>query len=58
MLKRNQLSQCGNKIKVAGLFDFMKSMKKNPTEDDERLTKEFYKTLCDELKTTLMAITH
>ena len=37
-----------------GLFNSMKSMKNNKTPGNDGLTKEFYETFCDVLKTHLM----
>lgn len=36
------------------LFNSMKSMKNNKTSGNDGLTKEFYKTFLDEMKTPLM----
>ena len=43
-----------NKISETDLFDSMKSMKNNKTSGSDGLTKEFYETFWDELKTPLM----
>ena len=43
-----------NKISETDLFDSMKSMKNKKTPCNYGLTKEFYETFWDELKTPLM----
>ena len=43
-----------NKTSEINLFDSMKSMKNNKTAGNDGLTKEFYETFWDELKTPLM----
>ena len=43
-----------NKISETDLFDSMKSMKNKKTPCNDGLTKEFYETFWDELKTPLM----
>ena len=45
---------CENKTSEINLFDSMKSMKNNKTAGNDGLTKEFYETFWDELKTPLM----
>ena len=53
-LTNKQYDLCENKINETDLFDSMKSMKKIKTPGNDGLTKEFYKTFWDELKTPLM----
>ena len=53
-LTNEQYDLCENKINETDLFDSMKSMKKIKTPGNDGLTKEFYKTFWDELKTPLM----
>ena len=48
-----QSNLCGNEIRETDLFDSMKSMKNNETPGNDGLTKEFYETFWDELKTFL-----
>ena len=43
-----------NKMSETGLFNSMKSMNNSKTPGNDGLTKEFYKTFCDVLKTHLM----
>ena len=53
-LTNEQYDLCKNKISETDLFDSMKSMKNNKVPGNDGLTKEFYKTFWDELKTPLM----
>ena len=53
-LTNEQYDLCENKISQTDLFDFMKSIKNNKTPGNNGLTKEFYETFWDELKTPLM----
>ena len=53
-LTNEQYDLCENKISETDLFDFMKSIKNNKTPGNNGLTKEFYKTFWDELKTPLI----
>ena len=57
-LTNEQYDLCENKISETDLFDFMKSMKNNKTPGNDGLTKEFYETFWDELKTTVMKSVH
>ena len=53
-LSNEQHDLCENKISETDLFYSMKSMKNNKTPGNDGLTKEFYETFWDELKTPLM----
>ena len=53
-MTNEQYDLCENKIGETDIFDSMKSIKNNKTPGNEGLTKEFYKTFWDELKTPLM----
>ena len=53
-LTNEQYDLCENKISETDLFDSMQSMKNNKTPGNDGLTKEFYETFWDELKTPLM----
>ena len=53
-LSNEQHDLCENKISETDLFYSMKSMKNNKTRGNDGLTKEFYETFWDELKTPLM----
>ena len=50
----NNTTHAKKKISETDLFDSMKSMKNNKTSGSDGLTKEFYETFWDELKTPLM----
>ena len=53
-LTNEQYDLCENKISKTELFHSMKSMKNNKTPGNDGLTKEFFETFWDELKTPLM----
>ena len=53
-LANQQYDLCENKISETDLFDSMKSMKNNKIPSNDALTKEFYKTFWDGMKTPLM----
>ena len=53
-LINEQYDLCENKISETDLFDSMKSMKNNKTPGNDGLTKEFYETFWDKLKTLFM----
>ena len=52
-LTNKQYDLCENKISETDLFNSMKSVKNNKTPCNTGLTKEFYETFWDELKTLL-----
>ena len=54
ILLNQQADLWENEIRETDLFDSMKNMKNNKTPDHDRLTKEFYETFWDELKTPPM----
>ena len=53
-LSNEQYDLCKNIKCETDLFSSMKSMKNNKTPGNDGLSKEFYKTFWDELKTPLM----
>ena len=53
-LTNQEHNLCKNRINETDLFESMKSMKNNKNPSNDGLTKGFYKTFWDELKTPLM----
>ena len=57
-LTNEQYDLYENKISETDIFDSMKSMKNNKTHSNDGLTKKFYETFWNELKTPLMKSTN